>query len=71
MTMKYFLYGNSGCSAKHLTGLPISAISFDYSIRGYNHNHNLCDSKFLWRHFRNDYVNIIAVHGNNIEIDII
>lgn len=66
----HFLYGRSGQSARNITGLPLNTIRFDYSFMGGGHGGPTCDSCFLYRHFKNNLVQIVEVHRNIIEIDI-
>jgi hypothetical protein len=70
ISMKYFLYGNGPNCAKVLTRLNIRQIWFDYSFQGYNANHTLCDSAFLNRHFSNQFVSVLVVQGNVLQIDL-
>ena len=71
MTMKKFLYGNTGNTAKNITGLPIRLIRFNYSYHGHRQNDSICNSKFLWRHFSNSFVEVVGVRGDIIDINII
>ena len=68
--MKYFLYGNGPNCAKVITGFNIRQIRFDYTFQGYNANHLLCDSAFLNRYFSSNFVSVLVLQGNVLQIDI-
>lgn len=71
MTMKHFLYGKRGCTARNICGAQsLAQIMFDYSYLGSGHGGPTCDSKFLIRHFIDDNVDIVYANGNVIFIDI-
>ena len=69
--MKHFLYGHYGCNARNITGFPLNNIQFDYKFGSGNFGPPYCNSKYLYRNFKNNMVEVVGYRNNIIEILII